>query len=1385
MARKNGTKKADKIFGANAADQLYGLAGNDRLFGKGGNDRLDGGDGNDTLDGGTGNDKLYGGKGNDTLIGGKGNDFLDGGTGTDTAVFSGLSSGYTITRSGANWIVTGADGTDTLKSIEYVKFADGKFQLKTGSFTLTTAPNVLTGGALGDTFSGIVSWENGGLFSTFNVGDVLDGKGSYDTLSLTVSGTNTGTTNSTQLTSIENVVVRNAATAGIHFNAALWTGVARFTSDSSAVNAFTRVFDVQALAEAEMKLNQGDLSIEYATGLLAGIDDTQTLVLSGNLGGMFTVGDAGGGKAETLAIVSQTAANSVSIDSSNQHDTITVSGSKAVEVDLNGMAVTTIDASALTAGGLTIVNVGDSDLAFTGSSANDILVLATGSLDGNDAIAGGGGTDTLGFLGSQTITNAALAGVTSIEVLAAVEGGSVTANNLGAGALAAGITTFSAYGDSRLTVTVDAANFTNALTFNLDATSGTDDPVVDTGGDLIDGSGMTAAMTVNAIAGNITAADSITAGTGTSDVLNLKASTINSGAADLSGVSGFETVNVLAGKLGTEDVSITTSNGTVGAGKTLTVNATGLTNSAAALTFNGSAETDGSFTVNGGAGADDITGGSGNDTLNGNGGADTLAGGAGNDTVNGGAGNDIIDGGTGTETIDGGEGNDIIKFGGAELTSADTVGGGNGTDTLVIVDGVSIVDADLTNVTSIEELSSIYATGGIYAALNATLGSEAMQAGIRTVTASTDAGHVFNDNIVFQSGFTAAVTVSVGSGNDTVDASASAATLTMSMLASEVTGDTLRGGTGTGDILKLTADNGTADLSGVTGFETITVLAGTVATDDITITAVNATVAAGKTMVVNAAALTNAGASMSFDGSAETDGHYNITGGAGNDVILTGSSSVLNAGNDTINGGAGDDVIRSGNGTDTLTGGLGNDTFQFLLADLNSADVVTGGAETGDTLELLNAGFIDDVQLTNVTGVDILKGLASGSLAASLGTEAYNGGNGIKSVIGTQGNEAITIGAAYTGAISIVLSATGAAGGDDSVSASGSSATVTVEAAAGDIDGSDVFVGGTGANDTLKLLADNGTATISGVSAFEKLTVVANGPATGGLASDDIAIVVGADTVVADGKTLTVDATALTDAGAQFVFDGTAEIGGLGAFVITGGTGDDDISGGAGNDTISGGADGNDMLFGGAGVDTITGGIGDDTIGGGTGDDIINAGTGADNVEIVGNNLGFADVNTGADTVSLGTDADADTVWFDLDVVVSGTSTISDFDAQTSATSEDILRIETGALNGWAIGTGVTVRQATAGGAVDADLVILDGSGQTYGAMADAASQADNLQAESQNNRSYLFVWRDTTDVVHVSYANTQTAGQDTFVDLVKLTGVSIANIDASDFMFT
>lgn len=1390
MVKKVGTSRADTLRGTNAPDQLFGLDGNDLLLGLGGNDRLEGGNGSDRLDGGLGNDTLLGGAGNDTLTGGTGNDGIFGGTGTDTAVFTGLASSSTITKVGNNWQVTGPNGTDTLGAdVEFVKFSDGTFQLKSQSFNLTSAANVFTGGIAGDTFTGIVSTEIS-LLSTFNVGDVLDGGLGNDTLNVTASGPNSGTINSTQLTSIETVSVRNAAVGqDITFNGILWDGVTRFVSNSSAAGANT-IFDnakqvsAGTLPAAEMRLNEGNLELRYIAGTLGGVNDAQQLILSNNLGGMFTVGEGAPGGAETLDIVSTTGPNAVGLNNANAHQAINVSGNQRATVDVNGMStIQAINASAMTAGGAALLDVGASTLQFTGSLAGDLLELSTGSLTGADTIGGGAGTDTLRFLGNQTLDAANLANVTSMEVMAAGTGATLTALNLGTAAQAAGITTFSAFGTGQLNVQVDAANFTGPLSFNLDATDA-HNPTAGDGNDTIDGSGMTSAMTVNARVGHIGLGDDIDAGIGTSDVMNL---TADNGTANLGNISGFEIINVLAGAGGSPDAEMVTGDGTVAAGKTLTVNA-GTLGSTADLRFDGSAETDGAFSITGGAGSDEIEGGAQADTINGGNGNDLLIGGNGNDVMSGGTGDDIIDAGVtggGDESINAGDGNDLIAFNGAELTTADTVNGGAGTaDMLLIIDGGAVADAAFTNVSNVEVLSSYYFNPldppAVEASLNATLGAEAMGAGIRTVTTGPNA---FNDNVVVQAGFTAALTVNLGLGSDVVDASASAAALTVNMNAGALNGDTLKGGTGSGDTLRLTADGGTADLINVRNFETITVLSGTPGTQDLAILHDDLTLDAGKTLTVNAAGLTNAAADLFYDGSAETNGQFNMTGGAGNDTLIAGLSAVPGAGNDVINGGAGDDWIIGGAGSDNLIGGTGNDTFEF--ADGTELDdTVTGGAETADRIFFTGSAVVSDLNFTHVTGVEILQG--TGSLAASLNTEAFNGGAGIKRVIGTMGADSIAIGAAFTGAITVDIGeAGGGIGNDDTVTAAGSTATLTVEAFANDLGLGDIITGGTGAGDTLRVTADNGSAHLAGMTGVETITVLAN-PTS---ATDDATITLGAATVIANGVTLIVNASNLTNAGSQLFFDGSAETGGLGKMSITGGSGDDSIIGGAGADTINGGAAGNDSIFGGDGVDSITGGSGNDVIGSGIGNDVVNAGTGADHVYVVGDGPTFG-LSNGADTISLGSDADVDRVYWDLDFAVAGTSTISDFDAQTSTTGADLIVVETGATGGWSTlglvgggpGAGVAVLQSSAGAAVNADLVILDNGNQS--SLADAAAQADNLQDEPGNNRSYLFVWTDNTGTVHVSYANTQTAAQDTFIDLVKLTGVSIANIDLSDFVF-
>src|SRR3954467_6927512 len=86
----------------------------------------------DSLIGTDGNDTIQGKDGNDFITGGKGNDNIDGGNGIDTAVYSGNYADYDISfkDTGNNKITVSdttanRDGTDQLKNVEILKFADG------------------------------------------------------------------------------------------------------------------------------------------------------------------------------------------------------------------------------------------------------------------------------------------------------------------------------------------------------------------------------------------------------------------------------------------------------------------------------------------------------------------------------------------------------------------------------------------------------------------------------------------------------------------------------------------------------------------------------------------------------------------------------------------------------------------------------------------------------------------------------------------------------------------------------------------------------------------------------------------------------------------------------------------------------------------------------------------------------------------------------------------------------------------------------------------------------------------------------------------------------------------------------------------------------------
>lgn len=134
---------------------------------------------------------------------------------------------------------------------------------------------------------------------------------------------------------------------------------------------------------------------------------------------------------------------------------------------------------------------------------------------------------------------------------------------------------------------------------------------------------------------------------------------------------------------------------------------------------------------------------------------------------------------------------------------------------------------------------------------------------------------------------------------------------------------------------------------------------------DNTLTLVDQTVAAGKTLTIDASAVTR---SVAIDGSAEADG------------ILV------------IKGGAGDDTLNSGKGADTLTGGAGADNFVFGpngISTFGALDTITDYRATTGT----NDGAADTITLRGATVVASDKATvqdlsSAGSLADALDTAA-------------------------------------------------------------------------------------------------------------------------------------------------------------------------------------------------------------------------------------------------------------------------------------------------------------------------------------------------------------------------------------------------------------
>ncbi|HKB01613.1 MAG TPA: hypothetical protein VKD90_05305 [Gemmataceae bacterium] len=148
-------------------------------------------------------------------------------------------------------------------------------------------------------------------------------------------------------------------------------------------------------------------------------------------------------------------------------------------------------------------------------------------------------------------------------------------------------------------------------------------------------------------------------------------------------------------------------------------------------------------------------------------------------------------------------------------------------------------------------------------------------------------------------------------------------------------------------------------------------------------------------------------------------GSDNLTGGGGNDVIITGADALGdtgrgNDGNDSIVGGLGDDFLFGGKGNDTLTGGLGVNNLDGGAGN----DSLTGGSDIdditgGDGHDVIFGGdgndrLRGDGGSGKIPGNDtIVAGLGDDLIAAGFGNDSIDAGVGNDRVDGGAGNDRI------------------------------------------------------------------------------------------------------------------------------------------------------------------------------------------------------------------------------------------------------------------------------------------------------------------------------------------------------------------------------------------
>ncbi len=282
------------------------------------------------------------------------------------------------------------------------------------------------------------------------------------------------------------------------------------------------------------------------------------------------------------------------------------------------------------------------------------------------------------------------------------------------------------------------------------------------------------------------------------------------------------------------------------------------------------------------------------------------------------AGSVTIDGGTGADVLTGGSGNDIFVFTAAALTATDKIAGGGGSSNELEVTSAGTVAA--AGVTAVEiyhlanggsnslTLANANFTGVLGGSITVYGGNDGNTIDGSTVTGATDDLDIY--------GGAGADVLKGGAGNDIFSFTAASLTNT----------DTISGGGGNNELRMTTP--GTVATAGVTGVQTIVLADG--GANSLTLASGNFTGIAGSSITVSDG---NKGNTVSASGVAAPDrvvvyagsGADVLTGGPGNDVFYAG-------GDTTMTGGAGaNEFAFSAPGTNTIADFTASATNEMLF----------------------------------------------------------------------------------------------------------------------------------------------------------------------------------------------------------------------------------------------------------------------------------------------------------------------------------------------------------------------------------------------------------------------------------------------------------------------